>query len=161
MKTVGVSNFTTKQLEPLLKNATVPPLLDQLEYHPRFFDRGLQEYCANHGILVEAWSPLMQGAVPLPKTRTPHRMVENISIFDFELGDDGWVENVSIENVTMHTGVRAGNWWGKGEPLVICAAESSGRIERVCVRGPSHELFGRVIDLEPVGTRPAPPDRAP
>lgn len=127
-------------------------------------------------------------------------VVSNIAIHDSSrgftifAGDDGWVENVSIENVVMRTRVRAGNWWGKGEPLVICAAQSSGRIEHVRVRGvtacsengaviagdaknvrdvlledwslelsrgPSHELFGRVIDLEPSGTLPAPQGRAP
>lgn len=134
VKTPGVSNFTTKQLEPLLASATVPPLLDQLEYHPYFFDRELQEYCADHGILVEAWSPLMQGAafsnetlggigvkhgrtaaqvalrwsvqmgaVPLPKTRTPERMIENKSIFDFEL-DRQDMADVSA----LFTGVRLG-----------------------------------------------------
>jgi polygalacturonase len=39
-------------------------------------------------------------------------------------GDDGYVENVTISNVTLDTHLFAGAWWGKGEPLVICAADS-------------------------------------
>jgi polygalacturonase len=50
-------------------------------------------------------------------------------------GDDGWVENVSIENIVMRTRIRAGDWWGKGEPLVIFAPKSNGRIENIRVRG--------------------------
>lgn len=68
-------------------------------------------------------------------------VVSNLAIHDSSrgftifAGDDGWVENVSIANVIVRSRIRAGNWWGKGEPLVICAAQSSGRIENVTVRG--------------------------
>lgn len=48
-------------------------------------------------------------------------------------GKDGWVENVSISNLVLETRLFAGNWWGKGEPLVISAREN-GRIAGVAVR---------------------------
>ncbi len=39
-------------------------------------------------------------------------------------GDDGYVENVAMTNIVMETRMFAGAWWGKGEPLVISAADS-------------------------------------
>lgn len=64
--------------------------------------------------------------------------VNNLVIKDTNRGfaifarDKGWVENVRIQNVVMKTRLFAGGWWGKGEPLVLCAA-GSGRIENVSV----------------------------
>jgi hypothetical protein len=55
-----------------------------------------------------------------------------ISIFS---GDDGLVENVHIYNIESETRIHAGGWWGKGEAMVICAADSTGRIENVTVNG--------------------------
>lgn len=67
--------------------------------------------------------------------------VNNLNIYESNrglaifAGDEGWVTDVKISNIVMHTGLYAGNWWGKGEPLVISAADSNGRIERVSVTG--------------------------
>ena len=74
---------------------------------------------------------------------TIHNTNRGFTIF---AGDDGWVENVSIQNIIMHTRIYAGDWWGKGEPLVICAAQSRGRIENIRVRGiTAHSENGAVI----------------
>jgi hypothetical protein len=62
--------------------------------------------------------------------------VSNLVIKDTNRGfaifarDKGWVENVRIQNVVMETKLFAGGWWGKGEPLVLCAA-GSGHIENI------------------------------
>ncbi|MGP8199582.1 MAG: glycoside hydrolase family 28 protein [Limisphaerales bacterium] len=54
--------------------------------------------------------------------------------FAIQAGDHGWVENVSIDNVLMETHMFAGAWWGKGEPLLISAANStSGRIHGISI----------------------------
>lgn len=47
-------------------------------------------------------------------------------------GEDGYVENVSFDNIVMKTGKYAGGWWGKGEPLVAVAF-AGGRIDDVIV----------------------------
>lgn len=44
--------------------------------------------------------------------------------FAIQAGDNGWVENVRINNIVMETEMFAGDWWGKGEPFVISAANS-------------------------------------
>ncbi len=52
--------------------------------------------------------------------------------FAIQAGDGGWVENISISNVVMETKMFAGDWWGKGEPLIISAANSdSARIQNI------------------------------
>lgn len=64
--------------------------------------------------------------------------VNNLVIKDTNRGfaifarDKGWVENVRIQNMVMETRLFAGGWWGKGEPLVLCAA-GSGHIENIAI----------------------------
>jgi polygalacturonase len=53
--------------------------------------------------------------------------------FAIQAGEGGWVEDVLINNVVLDTRMFAGAWWGKGEPLIISAANSTGRIHGVTV----------------------------
>ncbi|MDH5160036.1 aldo/keto reductase [Heyndrickxia oleronia] len=61
IKAIGVSNFQTHHLEELLKDAEIKPMVNQVEYHPRLSQKEVQTFCQEHGIQLEAWSPLMQG----------------------------------------------------------------------------------------------------
>lgn len=58
VRAIGVSNFLPRHLEPLLASAAVAPMVDQIEFHPGYVQRETLDYCAAHGILVEAWSPI-------------------------------------------------------------------------------------------------------
>lgn len=49
-------------------------------------------------------------------------------------GENGFVENVSLEGLTMGTRLFAGYWWGKGEPLVICSSDADASIRNVTLR---------------------------
>lgn len=61
-------------------------------------------------------------------------------------GDEGFVERVSASHLIMETRIKAGAWWGQGEPLVISAVDGNGRIEDVAVSDVSAESeFGVVI----------------
>ncbi len=60
---VGVSNFQVAHLEKLAAEAATVPAVNQVELHPYFANREVAEYCADHGIGVEAWSPIAQGGV--------------------------------------------------------------------------------------------------
>ena len=62
-KAIGVSNFLSHHLEDLLENAEIVPTVDQVEFHPRLQLPDLQDTCCKHGILLEAWSPIMKGRV--------------------------------------------------------------------------------------------------
>jgi len=61
VKAIGVSNFQIHHLEELMKDASVIPVINQVEYHPRLTQEELKAYCLKRQIQLEAWSPLMQG----------------------------------------------------------------------------------------------------
>lgn len=61
VKAIGVSNFQIHHLEDLMKDAEIKPMVNQVEYHPRLTQKEVQAFCQEHGIRLEAWSPLMQG----------------------------------------------------------------------------------------------------
>lgn len=60
-RAIGVSNFLVHHIEDLLKNATIAPMVNQFELHPRLYQAGLIDFCRSHEIRVEGWAPLMRG----------------------------------------------------------------------------------------------------
>lgn len=61
VKAIGVCNFQPEHLQRLLDECDVPPVLNQIECHPYLAQNDVKEFCAQHDIFVEAWSPLDQG----------------------------------------------------------------------------------------------------
>ena len=61
VKNIGVSNFKINQLEELIKNCSIKPFVNQIEFHPGFMQREIVDYCKAQGIAVQAWSPLRSG----------------------------------------------------------------------------------------------------
>lgn len=62
-RAIGVCNFLSHHLEELLSFADVPPAIDQVEFHPRLQQPELQAFCRAHGIVQQAWAPVMRGGV--------------------------------------------------------------------------------------------------
>ncbi|HWJ21103.1 MAG TPA: aldo/keto reductase, partial [Gemmatimonadaceae bacterium] len=58
VRAIGVSNFMPEHLERLLAVATVVPAVNQIEVHPYFQQRALQQVHAEHRIATQAWSPI-------------------------------------------------------------------------------------------------------
>ncbi len=58
VRAIGVSNFMVDHLTRLLDTATVVPAVNQIEVHPYFQQRAVQDFGAEHGILTQAWSPI-------------------------------------------------------------------------------------------------------
>jgi diketogulonate reductase-like aldo/keto reductase len=58
VRAIGVSNFMVAHLATLLDRATVVPAVNQIEVHPYFAQREVQDFGAEHGILTQAWSPI-------------------------------------------------------------------------------------------------------
>ncbi len=117
IRSIGVSNFSEKQLEKLLKKAEVLPVVNQIESHPGHWNHSLIEFCQANNILPVAWSPLRglkdfpelaeigqkygksaaqvalryqidRGVAVIPKSVSPARQAENFAIFDFTLSDE-------------------------------------------------------------------------
>ena len=63
VKAIGVSNFHEKHLSPLLKEAKIKPMVNQIERHPYLTQDELTKLCRKHNIVLEAWSPLVRGEV--------------------------------------------------------------------------------------------------
>lgn len=63
IKTIGVSNFWKEHLEALFQTANVIPAVNQIEFHPGYWQPELVAFCKNQNIAIEAWSPLARGKV--------------------------------------------------------------------------------------------------
>ena len=65
LRAIGVSNFEPRHIDALLRNedgsareGAIVPAVNQLEVHPHFDQQATREYCARHGIAVEAYGSL-------------------------------------------------------------------------------------------------------
>jgi diketogulonate reductase-like aldo/keto reductase len=65
VRAIGVCNFTPRHLERLRAETEITPMVNQIEWHPYFAQPAISAYCLGHGILIEAWSPLMCGGAAL------------------------------------------------------------------------------------------------
>lgn len=114
VKAIGVCNMKEHHLKYIIENFGIVPVVNQIELHPHLQQVELKKFCDENKILVEAWSPLMQGALdheglkrvaqkngktvaqvvlkwhlqngllPLPKSVTPSRIKENFEL-NFQL----------------------------------------------------------------------------
>ncbi|MCR2805492.1 aldo/keto reductase [Paenibacillus soyae] len=134
VKAIGVSNFQIHHLEDLMEDAEIKPMVNQVEFHPRLTQKELLRFTTQHGIQLEAWSPLMQGellqepalvelaakygksvaqvilrwdlqhgVVTIPKSTKEHRIIENASLFDFELSRED-MERIDGLNRNLRVG---------------------------------------------------------
>lgn len=118
VKAIGVSNFLTHHLKPLMETEIVP-MVNQIEFHPGYMQEEIVAFCKANNIVVEAWSPLgeglmlknellksiaekynksvaqvcirwcmQNGTIPLPKSVTPSRIQENREVFDFVISEE-------------------------------------------------------------------------
>ena len=63
VRAIGVSNFKPHHLQTLMEHSEEKPVINQVELHPYFQQKELREFCKQHDIVVEAWSPLGRGQV--------------------------------------------------------------------------------------------------
>ncbi|MBN2911526.1 MAG: aldo/keto reductase [Coprococcus sp.] len=55
---LGLSNFLPHHIKNILENGTVKPVVNQLELHPGYMQQAAVQYCKEHGIQMQAWSPI-------------------------------------------------------------------------------------------------------
>ncbi|WFB59172.1 aldo/keto reductase [Paenibacillus sp. BR1-192] len=115
VRSIGVSNFQIRHLQHIIEDTGVVPVVNQVELHPLLSQKELLGYARENHIVLEAWSPLMQGnldqpalaqiaekygkttaqvilrwdiqngVIVIPKSIKDHRIRENAGIFEFEL----------------------------------------------------------------------------
>ncbi|KUY28551.1 aldo/keto reductase [Elizabethkingia ursingii] len=63
VKSIGVSNFWQTHLEELFQTAKVIPAINQIEFHPGYWQHQVTTFCQKNKIAVESWSPLARGTI--------------------------------------------------------------------------------------------------
>ncbi|KAG6460474.1 hypothetical protein O3G_MSEX012002 [Manduca sexta] len=58
IRNLGLSNFNEKQIEKIIKSATLKPQVLQVELHAYFQQLDLRKFCAENNIVVTAYAPL-------------------------------------------------------------------------------------------------------
>lgn len=61
LRAIGVSNFLRDDLENLLEDCRIKPMVNQILLHITNTDRALLDFCREQRILVEAYSPIAHG----------------------------------------------------------------------------------------------------
>lgn len=61
IRSIGVSNFQPDQLDRIVKETGIVPVVNQIELHPDFAQRDVVAANAKHKVITESWSPLGQG----------------------------------------------------------------------------------------------------
>jgi diketogulonate reductase-like aldo/keto reductase len=60
-RSVGVSNFSASELDQVITAATVPPVVNQVNFSPQQYRRALLDACLRQNVAAEAYSPLGTG----------------------------------------------------------------------------------------------------
>jgi diketogulonate reductase-like aldo/keto reductase len=63
IRSIGVSNFSIKDINAILDNCEVVPMVNQIRLYIGHMQEELTEFCRLHNILVEAYSPLATGRI--------------------------------------------------------------------------------------------------
>jgi len=57
-KSIGISNFNVRQVDYVVANARIQPVMNQIEVHPYLMNKELIAHCRSKNIAVTAYSPL-------------------------------------------------------------------------------------------------------
>jgi diketogulonate reductase-like aldo/keto reductase len=140
-RSIGISNFDVGEIEALLGDTDMPPVVNQIQFSPWKYRQALLEACEEHEIALEAYSPLNTGDFDEPKVvevaeahgRTPaqvilrwcvqrglptipksthrERIEENGQLFDFELSDDEMASLDSLDTTGGTDRALENKWW--------------------------------------------------
>lgn len=61
VRAIGVCNFEIEHLENLFDSCEIKPMVNQIECHPYYQQKEMKQFCKEHNIYVESWSPLYRG----------------------------------------------------------------------------------------------------
>jgi diketogulonate reductase-like aldo/keto reductase len=60
-RSIGVSNYDVRELDQVIAAASVPPVVDQVQFSPFEYRRKLLDAAEKRGVAIEAYSPLGTG----------------------------------------------------------------------------------------------------
>lgn len=80
VKAIGVSNFLVDDLENLLANCKIKPMVNQLLIHIGNTPTALIEFCQKQNIVVEAYSPIAHGEALKNETITAMAQKYGVSV---------------------------------------------------------------------------------
>ncbi|XP_033743152.1 aldo-keto reductase family 1 member C15-like [Pecten maximus] len=85
-RSIGVSNFNTKQLDYICEVARIQPTVNQVEAHARFPQKKLHEFCKSRNIQLQAFGPLgspcFTGSTEINRVQSSDNLVEHPVIMD-------------------------------------------------------------------------------
>jgi diketogulonate reductase-like aldo/keto reductase len=121
VRSIGVSNFSPVQIDDLLATADVPPMVNQIEFHPFFQNEDIVRYCKKRGIAVTAYGSfggeegarrIMQdpeiAAMAASYNATPSQVLlrfaidQNISVVPGTSTPEHMVENLRAEAFSLN-----------------------------------------------------------
>lgn len=103
VKAIGVSNFLKDDLENIISNCRIKPMVNQILLHVANTDMELVDYCKANGILVEAYSPIAHGeALKTPQSQR-------------------WPQNTAQHRPNCASNMQS-NWarWHSQRPIIPC-----------------------------------------
>ncbi len=83
VRAIGVSNFTSNHIKPLLEQCNIVPMVNQISFHIGYIQKETVAYCKEHNIFVEAYAPLATGAVF--KIELIHEMAKKYNVSPAQL----------------------------------------------------------------------------
>jgi len=60
-RSIGISNFSMKDIDAILENSRIRPMVNQIKLHIGHPQEEITDHCRRNGILVEGYSPLATG----------------------------------------------------------------------------------------------------
>ncbi|WP_334330108.1 aldo/keto reductase [Companilactobacillus sp. HBUAS59699] len=58
IKSIGLSNFNSKQVDEVIRNSSIKPVIDQIETHLYWQQQKMSAYLKANNIVHESWAPL-------------------------------------------------------------------------------------------------------
>jgi diketogulonate reductase-like aldo/keto reductase len=140
-KSIGISNFNVDEMDELLAQADIKPVVNQVQFGPFKYRRALLEACEERDVVLESYSPLnssdlsdrriaeiaeahgrtpaqvllrwvVQRDVPvIPKSVRRERVEENAQLFDFELSEEEMSSLDSLDTTGGTSEAQERKWW--------------------------------------------------
>ena len=109
LKAIGVSNFSIADLQNLMDNAEIKPMVNQIRVHIGHVPQELMDFCKANDILVEAYSPNATGRLSAKEEIGAMAEKYGVSVsqlanrFDLQLGTLPLPKSVHEEYIKQNT----------------------------------------------------------